>query len=134
MANLEDVEGIGPAYATKLADAGLTTTDDLLEKGGTPAGRDSVAEKTGISGSLILEWVNHVDLYRIDGVGSEYADLLEEAGVDSVVELANRNAANLHAKLAEVNDAKSLVRSLPSESQVSGWIDEAKTMERAVHY
>jgi predicted flap endonuclease-1-like 5' DNA nuclease len=134
MANLEDVEGIGPAYAAKLAEAGLTTTDDLLEAGGTPAGRDSVAEKSGISGALILEWVNHVDLYRIGGVGSEYADLLEEAGVDSVVELANRNAANLHAKLAEVNDARSLVRSLPSESQVSAWIDEAKTMERAVHH
>lgn len=134
MANLEDVEGIGPAYAAKLAEAGLTTTDDLLAAGGTPAGRDSVAEKSGISGALILEWVNHVDLYRIGGVGSEYADLLEEAGVDSVVELANRNAANLHAKLAEVNDARSLVRSLPSESQVSAWIDEAKTMERAVHH
>jgi predicted flap endonuclease-1-like 5' DNA nuclease len=134
VANLEDVEGIGPAYAAKLAEAGLTTTDDLLEAGGTATGRDSVAEKTGISSSLILEWVNHVDLYRINGVGSEYADLLEEAGVDSVVELANRNAANLHAKLAEVNDAKNLVRSLPSESQVAGWIDEAKTMERAVHY
>ena len=134
MASLEDVEGIGPAYAAKLAEAGLTTTDDLLEAGGTPAGRDSVAEKSGISGTLILEWVNHVDLYRISGVGSEYADLLEEAGVDSVVELANRNAANLHAKLVEVNDAKSLVRSLPSESQVSAWIDEARTMERAVHY
>ncbi len=134
MANLEDVEGIGPAYAAKLAEAGLTTTDDLLEAGGTPAGRDSVAEKSGIRGALIREWVNHVDLYRISGVGSEYADLLEEAGVGSVVELANRNAANLHAKLAEANDAKSLVRSLPSESQVSAWIDEAKTMDRAVHY
>jgi len=84
MANLEDVEGIGPAYATKLAAAGLTTTDDLLTAGGTPGGRDDIATKTGISGSLVLEWVNHADLYRIKGVGSEYADLLEEAGVDSV--------------------------------------------------
>jgi predicted flap endonuclease-1-like 5' DNA nuclease len=134
MANLEDVEGIGPAYAAKLAEAGLTTTDDLLAAGGTPGGRDDIAAKTGISGSLVLEWVNHADLYRIKGVGSEYADLLEEAGVDSVPELAQRNAANLTAALAAANGAKNLVRSLPSESQVSDWIDQAKGLDRAVHH
>lgn len=134
MPNIEDVEGIGPAYAAKLAEAGLTTTDDLLAAGGSPSGRDDLAAKTGISGSLILEWVNHVDLFRIKGVGSEYADLLEEAGVDSVPELAQRNAANLTAALATANERKNLVRSLPSESQVAGWIDEAKTVERAVHH
>lgn len=134
MPNIEDVEGIGPAYAAKLAEAGLTTTDDLLAAGGSPSGRDDLAAKTGISGSLILEWVNHVDLFRITGVGSEYADLLEEAGVDSVPELAQRNAANLTAAMATANEQKSLVRSLPSESQVAGWIDEAKTVERAVHH
>jgi predicted flap endonuclease-1-like 5' DNA nuclease len=100
MPNLEDVEGIGPSYAAKLADAGLSTTDDLLTAGGSPGGRDDLAAKTGISAALILEWVNHVDLYRINGVGSEYADLLEAAGVDSVPELAQRNAANLTAALA----------------------------------
>lgn len=134
MPNIEDVEGIGPAYAAKLAEAGLTTTDDLLEAGGSPSGRDDIAAKTGIGGSLILEWVNHVDLYRIKGVGSEYADLLEEAGVDSVPELAQRNAANLAAALATANEQKSLVGSLPSESQVAAWIDEAKTLERAVYH
>jgi predicted flap endonuclease-1-like 5' DNA nuclease len=134
MANLEDVEGIGPVYAAKLADAGLTTTDDLLAAGGSPGGRDGIAEKTGISGSLVLEWVNHVDLYRINGVGSEYADLLEESGVDSVPELAQRNAANLTAALAAANEAKNLVRSLPSESQVAGWIEQAKGLDRAVHH
>ena len=134
MPNIEDVEGIGPAYGAKLAEAGLTTTDDLLAAGGSPSGRDDIAAKTGISASLILEWVNHVDLYRISGVGSEYADLLEEAGVDSVPELAQRNAANLTAALATANEQKSLVRSLPGESQVAGWIDEAKTLERAVHH
>jgi predicted flap endonuclease-1-like 5' DNA nuclease len=134
MPNIEDVEGIGPAYAAKLAEAGLTTTDDLLAAGGSPSGRDDLAAKTGISGSLILEWVNHVDLFRITGVGSEYADLLEEAGVDSVPELAQRNAANLAAAMATANEQKNVVRSLPSESQVAGWIDEAKTLERAVHH
>jgi predicted flap endonuclease-1-like 5' DNA nuclease len=134
MANLEDIEGIGPAYAEKLATAGLKSTDDLLETGGTPAGRDGIAEKTGIAGSLILEWVNHADLYRIKGVGSEYADLLEEAGVDSVPELAQRNAANLTAALAAANETKNLVRSLPSEAQVTDWIAQAKGLERAVHH
>jgi predicted flap endonuclease-1-like 5' DNA nuclease len=134
MASLSDIEGIGPAYAAKLGEAGLQTTDDLLAAGGTPEGRASIAEKSGIGGGLILEWVNHADLYRIKGVGSEYADLLEAAGVDSVPELAQRNAANLHAKLVEVNDQKSLVRSVPSESQVTAWIEEASTLERAVHH
>src|SRR5258708_29032724 len=109
MPNIEDVEGIGPAYAAKLAEAGLTTTDDLLTAGGSPSGRDDLAAKTGISGSLILEWINHVDLYRITGVGSEYADLLEEAGVDSVPELAQRNATNLAAAMATANEQKNLV-------------------------
>ena len=134
MPNLEDIEGIGPAHAAKLAAAGLTTTDDLLAAGGSAAGRDEIAAKTGISGSLVLEWVNHVDLFRIKGVGSEYADLLEVAGVDSVPELAQRNAANLTAALTAANEQKNLVRSLPSESQVAGWIDEAKTLERAVRH
>ncbi len=134
VASLSDIEGIGPAYADKLREAGLDTTDELLAAGGTPDGRASIAEKTGIGAGLILEWVNHADLYRLNGVGSEYADLLEAAGVDSVVELAQRNAANLTAKLAEVNEQKNLVRSLPSESQVAGWVEEAKGLDRAVHY
>ena len=134
MAGLEDIEGIGPSFAAKLAEAGLHTTDDLLSAGATSQGRDSIAGKTGISGALILEWVNHADLYRIKGVGSEYADLLEEAGVDSVPELAQRTAANLAAKMAEVNEQRNLVRALPSESQVAGWIAEAKGLDRAVHH
>jgi predicted flap endonuclease-1-like 5' DNA nuclease len=134
MATLSDIEGIGSAYAAKLGEAGLQTTDDLLSAGGTAQGRASLAEKTGIAPALILEWVNHADLYRIDGVGSEYADLLEAAGVDSVVELAQRNAPNLHAKLTEVNEQKQLVRSAPNESQVARWIEQAKGLERAVHH
>lgn len=132
--NLDEIEGIGSTYATTLQSHGLTTVDHLLEHGGSPSGRQALAEKSGISERLILEWVNHADLIRVDGVGGEYADLLEAAGVDSAPELAQRNAANLHARLAEVNEQKSLVRRVPSESEVEGWIENAKTLPRVVHH
>src|SRR5512135_2645582 len=99
---LVDVEGVGPVHAATLAEHGITTTDDLLERGAQPAGRAALAEATGISPSLILEWVNHADLFRIRGVAGQYADLLEEAGVDTVVELSRRNPDNLAATLGEV--------------------------------
>ncbi len=134
MAKIIDVEGIGPKYAEKLVKAGITTTGKLLKKGATPKGRQEIEEATGISHSLVLEWVNHVDLYRIKGVAQEYSDLLEEAGVDTVPELAQRNAANLHAKMVEVNDAKKLVRQLPSEKQVASWVGQAKTLPRVIQY
>ena len=129
---IADVEGIGPAFAAKLEKAGVKTTDDLLEKGAKPKGRDELEKATGISHGKILEWVNHVDLYRLDGVGSEYSDLLEAAGVDSPVELAHRVPANLAAKLAEVNEAKKLVRRVPTEAVVAGWIAQAKSMPKVV--
>ena len=132
MTAIADIEGIGPAYAEKLKAAGVDTVEELLAAGAAPAGRDDLAAKTGIGHSLILEWVNHADLYRIKGVGSEYADLLEEAGVDSVPELAQRNAANLTAKMAELNEAKNLVNRAPSESEVEGWISQAKTLDKIV--
>src|SRR5690242_5303761 len=97
--DLVDIEGIGSTYAATLEGHGLTTAAHLLEEGATPAGRAALAEKPGISPKLLLEWVNHADLCRINGVGSEYADLLEEAGVDTVPELAQRNSANLHSAL-----------------------------------
>jgi predicted flap endonuclease-1-like 5' DNA nuclease len=134
MPSIDDVEGIGATYATKLNEAGVPTTDALLAAAGTPQGRAALAERTGIADALILEWVNHVDLFRISGVGSEYADLLEAAGVDSVPELAQRNAANLAAQLAEANAQKHIVRSVPGESQVADWIEQAKRLERAVHH
>lgn len=127
------IDGIEPAHAAKLAEAGLKTTADLLAAGGTALGRADLSEQTGISQHLIFEWVNHADLYRIDGVGSEYADLLEAAGVDSVPELAQRNATNLQAKLFELHERRKLVRSVPSEAQVARWIEQAKRLERAVH-
>ncbi len=129
-----DVEGIGPTYAAKLQKAGVHTTDDLLKQGAAPKGREALEKATGISHSKILEWVNHVDLYRIDGIGSEYSDLLEEAGVDTVVELSKRVPANLAAKLAEINDKKKLVRRCPGEETVTGWIAQAKKLPRVVVY
>ena len=134
MAKLDEVEGIGAVYAQKLAAVGVASTQALLEKGGTPKGRKELASAAGVSETLILEWVNHVDLFRIKGVGSEYADLLEAAGVDTVPELAQRNAANLYKKIVEVNEAKELVRRIPVESQVEDWVRQAGKLPRAVHY
>lgn len=134
MAKLEYVEGIGPKYAEKLRSAGIKSTSDLLKKGGDPAGRKLIEKNSGISGKLILEWINHVDLFRIKGVGEEYADLLEAAGVDTVVELSKRKPENLYKTLAETNEKKKLVRQLPGESKVKEWIDEAKTLPRAITY
>jgi predicted flap endonuclease-1-like 5' DNA nuclease len=134
MAKLELVEGIGKKYAKDLRKVGVRSTGDLLKKGGSARGRDELAKASGISKKLILEWVNHVDLFRIKGVGEEYADLLEEAGVDTVVELAQRNAANLYEAILETNKKKKLVRQTPSEKMVSGWVKQAKKLPRAVEY
>jgi len=129
-----DVEGIGPVYAEKLAGAGVATTDDLLARGATPAGRQALVDATGLTGAQILEWTNHADLMRIKGVGSEYADLLEASGVDTVPELARRNAANLTTTMAEANAARGFVRQLPSESQVADWIAQAGQLGRTIEY
>jgi len=134
MAKLEVIEGIGDVYAQKLREAGIPTIEALLEAGASPKGRKDLAEKTGIGDALILEWVNLADLFRIKGVGEEYSDLLEEAGVDTVVELAQRNPENLYAKLTEVNAEKELVRRLPTQSQVSDWVAQAKALPRLVTY
>jgi uncharacterized membrane protein HdeD (DUF308 family)/predicted flap endonuclease-1-like 5' DNA nuclease len=131
---LEYVEGIGPVYAGQLKTIGLETCLDLLRSGASRKGRETIAEQSGISGKLILEWVNHVDLYRVKGIGSEYADLLEAAGVDTVVELAQRNPNNLFEKVNEVNATKSLVRKLPTLSQVEDWVNQAKNLPRVVTY
>jgi len=134
MANLMDIEGIGPAYAEKLSGQGLKTTDDLLAAAATPKGRQDLEAVTGISGALILGWVNKADLFRVKGIGTQYSDLLEAAGVDTVVELAQRRADKLTAKMAEVNAQKKLVRQLPTEGQVAAWIEAAKALPRAVSY
>ena len=134
MPGIIDIEGIGKTYKEKLAKIGILTTEALLEAGATPKERKELAEKTGIGDALILEWVNLSDLFRIKGVGSEYSDLLEEAGVDTVVELGKRVPKNLHEKIVEINEKKKLVRKLPSESQIADWVDQAKKLDRKVKY
>lgn len=132
--NIIDIEGIGPAYATKLNAAGINTTDDLLSKGGTKAGRKALADASGIDEGKILTWVNHSDLHRIDGIAGQISELMEAAGVDTVKELATRNAANLATKMQEVNDAKNLSGRVPGAEQLQKMIDQAKTLKQKVFH
>ena len=134
MPKIEEIEGIGATYAKKLADAGIRTTDELLDACATPKQRKDLAEKTGIAGKLILEWTNLADLFRIKGVGEQYSDLLEEAGVDTVAELAKRVPDNLHAKMLETNAVKNLVRRPPTLSNVRDWVEQAKSLPRKIEY
>ncbi len=134
MAKLSEIEGIGEKYAEKMSAAGISTVEALLEKGGDKKGRKEIAEKSGISEKVILNWVNRADLTRIKGVSTQYADLLECAGVDSVPELAQRNAENLAAKMEEVNAEKNLVRKTPSATQVTDWVKQAKELPKAVFH
>jgi predicted flap endonuclease-1-like 5' DNA nuclease len=134
MAKLEKIEGIGTKYAGQLRKAGVRSTNDLLKKGATPAGRKQISKDSGISEKLVLEWVNHSDLFRIKGVSEEYADLLEEAGVDTVVELAQRKAENLFETMKQTNVKKKLVRQLPGISKVQDWVKQAKKLPRIIQY
>ncbi|MBN2469461.1 MAG: DUF4332 domain-containing protein [Anaerolineae bacterium] len=134
MAKLTYIEGVGDQYAEKLRAAGIRSTEDLLQKGATPQGRKELADQTGLNDKQILKWVNHCDLFRIKGVGSEYAELLEAAGVDTVPELAQRNAQNLHRKALEINLEKKLVRRVPTLQEVSNWVEQASKLERVINY
>ena len=134
MTKLSDIEGIGEVFQSKLRAAGIGSVEALLQAGSTPKGRQELEVKTGIGGALILEWVDLADLYRIKGIGSEYSDLLEEAGVDTVVELAQRNPQNLLVKMTAVNAEKKLVRRLPVLSMVEDWVNQAKDLPRIVKY
>ena len=129
-----DIEGIGAAYAEKLTAAGINKVDELLAKCATPAGRKALAEETEISDKLILRWANHADLIRIHGVGPQFAELLEAAGVDTVKELRHRNAENLAAKMEEVNAEKNLVNRVPSVKEIAKMIEEAATLEVVLTY
>lgn len=129
-----DIEGIGPKYAEKLQAVGINTSADLLEKGKTVKGRKELAESTGISGKRILTWVNHCDLYRINGVGPQFAELLEASGVDTVVELSVRNPANLERKMKAVNEAKHLTRRVPTAAELEKMIAQAKELPRVMTY
>ena len=132
MTALTVIEGIGAKFAAKLKGAGIGSTEALIEKCATAKGRKEIAEKTGLSTDQLLQWVNHIDLFRIKGVGAEYSDLLEAAGVDSAPELAQRKPDNLFQKLVEVNKAKKLVRKLPVQSQVANWVEQAKKLPKVI--
>ena len=134
MTKIIDVEGIGPKYAEILAKEGIKTVEGLLKAVAKPLDRKKLSETTQISDKLILEWVNLADLFRIKGIGEEYSDLLEEAGVDTVPELAQRNPENLMLKLADINGQKNLVRRLPVLSQVESWVKQAKELPRVIEY
>lgn len=134
MAQIDDIEGIGPQYAEKLKAADINTVEKLLESGATAKGRDELSAKTGIGAKLILTWVNHADLFRIKGVAGQFSELLEAAGVDTVPELAQRNAENLQKALSQTNDEKHLAKTTPSLSQVTAWIEEAKTLPKVVQH
>lgn len=131
---IEEIEGIGSAYAARLNEAGIFTTDDLLREAATKHGRASLAEATGISEKLILKWANHADLFRIKGIAGQFAELLEASGVDTVKELRHRVAANLHAKLVEVNEARNLCNCVPAESEIKRMIDRAKELDPVINY
>ena len=132
--SIDEIEGIGPAYAAKLGEVGIKTTEAYLERAKDPKGRKALEEATGIDGKRILKWANMADLMRISGVGEEYSELLEAAGVFTVKELKHRNAANVAEKMQEVNEAKKLVRQVPSESQVSKWVEQAKELPPMMTY
>ena len=129
-----DIQGIGPVYAEKLIAAGIEDVNQLLAKGADAKGRQALEEATGIRHDLVLTWVNHADLFRVKGVGPQFAELLEAAGVDTVKELRNRNAANLSAKIAEINEAKHLCKRTPVEKEVQKFIEAAKALEPVVTY
>jgi predicted flap endonuclease-1-like 5' DNA nuclease len=134
MPNVIDIEGVGRVYSQKLHDAGVATTEALLAKGATPQARKSLSERTGIGHKLILKWVNRADLFRLKGVGEQYSDLLAAAGVDTVLELAQRRPDHLHQKLVEINAEKHLVRVVPPPEHVAAWVEEAKNLPRKVNY
>lgn len=134
MASIEQISGIGPVYGEKLRAAGIRTTEALLRAGATPQGRQELAAAIGVSADAVLKWVNRADLMRVTGIGEQYSDLLEFAGVDTVPELAQRNPDHLYQKLVEVNEEKRLVRRLPTREMVADWIAQARSLERIVSY
>ncbi|MBC8426167.1 DUF4332 domain-containing protein [bacterium] len=131
---IDEIEGIGPAYAEKLSAAGIATTEDLLDKCCTPAGRASVAETTGMGESTVLKWTNMADLMRISGIGPQFSELLKGAGVDTVKELRTRNAENLAAKMEEVNNEKNLAKTSPPHATIQKWVEAAGEMAPKITY
>jgi predicted flap endonuclease-1-like 5' DNA nuclease len=131
---IDEIEGIGPAYREKLIAAKIESTEDLLKNCCDPAGRKKISETTGLSEKHLLNWANKADLMRISGVGPQYSELLEAAGVDTVKELKHRNAENLASKMEEVNAIKNLSNASPSATIVQDWIDQASKMDPKISY
>jgi predicted flap endonuclease-1-like 5' DNA nuclease len=132
--SIEQIEGIGPASAKKLAKAGIRGVATMLKKGATPKGREEIAAASGVSKEVVLTWVNMADLFRVKGISTQYSELLKAAGVDTVKELAQRNPENLHKAMLETNQAKQLVRQTPGLASVQSWVKQAKSLPRAVSY
>lgn len=131
---IEKIEGIGPAMAAKLKRAGVKTVAGLLKRGGNSKGRDQIAQASGISKEQILKWVNLADLFRVRGIGPQYSELLEAAGVDTVKELAQRNPQNLYKMMVDTNKSRKLVRQTPGLGNVTNWVAQAKQLPRAVSH
>jgi len=134
MTHINEIEGIGAVQSKKLEAAGIQSVEALLQQAATPKAREELEAKTGIGQHHLLRWVNQADLFRIKGIGRQYAELLEKAGVDSVLELAQRNPGHLHAKLVEVNDAHHHVSVVPNLEHVKQWVETAKALPRVVQY
>jgi predicted flap endonuclease-1-like 5' DNA nuclease len=134
MTHINEIEGIGAVQSKKLEAAGIQSVEALLQQAATPKGREELEAKTGIAHHRLLRWVNQADLFRMKGIGRQYAELLEKAGVDSVLELAQRNPEHLHAKLVEVNDAHHHVSVVPKLEHVKQWVEAAKALPRVVQY
>ena len=134
MAKLIDIASIGPVNAKKLKKAGVFTTHSLLKQGASPRGRESIAEMSGISLAMVTQWINHSDLFRIHGVGEEYARLLEQTGVETVAELGKRKPDKLYHQIQHVNQERHLVRKMPTETQLKDWIYQAKRLPKVITY
>jgi predicted flap endonuclease-1-like 5' DNA nuclease len=132
--DIKEIQGIGPSYAEKLAAAKIGTTDDLLTRCCDPKGRKSVAAVTGVDETHLLKWANMADMMRVSGIGGQYSELLEASGVDTVKELATRNAESLATKMKEINDQKNLANATPSTSQVEKWVSQAKSLDPKISY
>lgn len=131
---VEKIEGVGPKYADMLSKAGITNTKQLLDKAATRKARKELATTTGVDETLILKWANMSDLMRIKGVGEEFSELLEIAGVDTVKELAKRRPDNLRQAMVDANTKRKLVRQLPSLAQLESWVKQAKEMPPMMSY
>ena len=134
MSNIVAIEGVGEVNAKKLKKAGINTVEKLLNRGASPKGRKEIAQKTGIGEKVILKWVNFADLFRVKGISTQYSELLEAAGVDTIVELSKRVPENLFKKMENVNDEKKLVRRTPALAEVKKWVAQAKKLPRVINY